>query len=281
MLLKSFELRGRKPVVFAVLAVSLTLALLYRPARAFIADYKHGSIQTILDNKETEVVDTIPLNTKSLPLYLEALEAAKSAASIEPMRPKYHKALSNYYAKLGNRAKIEEFLGMPKPQGMLLSKDYFELAIEELRLAIGVAPVDYEAHLTMGVIFDSMKASPELSEEAYERAAKVFPVNVLVRYAIVRQYLSTDRPGRALEHARALAAADDTYKLPDTIYKKEIMEIRPGHYQTKITKSYLYKALDVAWRVSKDRQVVKGIVPNNDEAKVVLETFFDLNHIEE
>lgn len=281
MLLKSYDLGGRRPVILAVLAVTLTLALLYLPVRALIADFRYGSIQTILDNKDTEVLDIMSLSANSLPDYLKAVEQARSASAFEPSRARYHKSLSDIYVKLGRWAQRNELLGAALPQGALSSKDAYEAAMVELKRTIELEPAYPDNHFAMGILLDVMKAPPELSENEYERAAQAFPVNAPLRYAIVQQYFLTDRPGHALEHARKLAALDDTYKLSDRVDKKEVMETRSRHYLTMLSKSYLFQALEIAWRVSKDPQVVKGIVPDNDEAREVLGYFFELNGIDE
>lgn len=280
MLLKSYDIGGRRPAILAVLAVMLTLALLYRPVRAFMADFRYGSVQTILDNKETEVLDAMALTTKSLPEYLNAVERTRNASVLEPSRARYHKSLSDLYVKLGRWAQGKELVGAALPQGMSSSKDYYELAMAELKRAIELEPAHPDNHLAMGILLDAMKAAPELSEKEYERAAQAFPVNAPLRYAIVQQYFITGRSGNALEHARALAALDDTYKLSDRVDKKEIMETKPRHYLTMLSKSYLFQALEITWLASKDPQVVRGIAPDNDEAREVLSHFFELNEID-
>lgn len=280
MLLKSYNLGGRQPVVFAVLAAMLALALLYLPILTFIADFRYGSIQTILDNKETKVVDTMTLTTQSMPDYLEAVEIAKTVSSIEPSRAKYHYSLGAFYLKLGRWAQDIESYGLPLPKGALPSKDAYELAKVEFERAIELEPLDPYNHFDFGVLLDLMKAAPELSEKEYERAAQGYQVNAPLRYAIMQQYFRTGRAGHALEYARKLAAVDDTYLLSDKYDKKEIIELRPRHYMTKVSKSYLFKALEMAWRVTKDAQVVKGIAPDNEEARAVMEYFFDLNNID-
>lgn len=280
MLLKSYELNGREPIIVAVSTLILMLTLLYQPVAFFIAELRFSSIETILDNKTTEVLDTKNITTRAMPDYLKAVEMLKRASALEPSRAQYHRSLGDYYMKLGKWAQGKEQIGLPLPQGALSSKDAYESAMAELKQAIELEPADPDHHLAMGTLLDAMKADPALSEKEYERAAQAFPVNAPLRYAIIQQYVNTGRSGAALEHTRILALIDDTYKLSDKVDKKEILETRPRYYLTKISKSFLFYALEIAWSVSKDVQVVKGIVPENDEAKVVSEYFFELNNID-
>ena len=57
----------------------------------------------------------------------------------------------------------------------------------------------------------------------------------------------------ALEQVRELAKIDDSYILVDSVQT-------PG-YISQRTNSYLYAALEIAWRVSPDPEVVKGVAP--------------------
>ncbi len=46
-------------------------------------------------------------------------------------------------------------------------------------------------------------------------------------------------------------------------------------------KSYLFAAFEIAWRVSKDKDVIRGIAPDNVYAEEVVALFFDWRGIGE
>lgn len=281
MQLKRYELGGRRPGIFALAAAALTLALLSAPARAFISDYRYGSVQTILDDKETEALDTVSITLKSLPAFMAAVSALRSASATEPSRPLYHKALGDLYFRLGIWAQAMRLADADAQPGALQGGDAFDTASVEFRRAIELEPLNPYNHLAMGMLLDATGAVPELSEKEYWKAAGAYPVNATIRYAIARQYLLTGRTGDALEQARILAELDDTYKLPNDTDKKGTMERMDRSYQAFLSRSYLFHALEIAWRVSKDPLVVKGITPDNDEAREVLALFFEWNGFDE
>ncbi|MBI5885681.1 MAG: hypothetical protein HZB85_03760 [Deltaproteobacteria bacterium] len=280
MQLKRYELGARRSGIFAIASVVITLALLSVPARAFISDYRYGSVQTILDDADTEALDAVSISTKSIPAFMAAVEQLKAASAMEPSRALYHKARGDIYFKLGNWAQAMRLADAELPPGALQAEEAFESASAEFRRAIELEPLDPHNHLAMGMLLDAAAAVPELSEKEYGKAADAFPVNAPIRYAIAQQYLLTGRTGNALEQARILAALDDTYKLPSGTDKKMTIERMDRRYQTQLSRSYLFHALEIAWRVSKDPQVVKGITPDNDEAREVLALFFEWNDID-
>jgi hypothetical protein len=54
-----------------------------------------------------------------------------------------------------------------------------------------------------------------------------------------------------------------------------MLERQPPEYISKITNSYLYAALEIAWRVSADFEVVKGIAPDTLDAVPVVQNFIN------
>ncbi|MEI6262715.1 MAG: hypothetical protein WCR46_22800 [Deltaproteobacteria bacterium] len=54
-----------------------------------------------------------------------------------------------------------------------------------------------------------------------------------------------------------------------------ILERQPPEYISRLTNSYLYGALEIAWRVSVDPEVVKGIAPDTPDAAPVVQWFIN------
>ncbi len=72
-----------------------------------------------------------------------------------------------------------------------------------------------------------------------------------------------------------LAKIDDSYILADSVKKAYILERQPPEYISRLTNSYLYGALEIAWRVSVDPEVVKGIAPDTPDAAPVVQWFIN------
>jgi hypothetical protein len=96
------------------------------------------------------------------------------------------------------------------------------------------------------------------------------------------RYLLMGKKDEALEHARALAAMDDSYLLPESPQKELMLEQRHPAYLSMLANSYLFKSLEITWRASdKDIVVVKNMVPLDREARGVLRLFLEGKGIED
>lgn len=110
---------------------------------------------------------------------------------------------------------------------------------------------------------------------ALQKSAAIAPSRSLYQRALAMHYLSTGKKGDALEQARVLAKIDDSYIIEDSLQKAYILERQPPGYISRITGSYLFGALEIAWRVSKDPDVVKGIAPDTPDAAPVVRFFIN------
>ena len=101
------------------------------------------------------------------------------------------------------------------------------------------------------------------------------PINlgIPLRYSAAMHYLLTGRKGDALEQARILAKIDDSYIIREPEHKADMIERQTPGYLSMLAGSYLYSALEIAWRVSKDPEVVKGIAPDTPDAARVVQLF--------
>ncbi|MBI3756321.1 MAG: hypothetical protein HY265_09190 [Deltaproteobacteria bacterium] len=237
-------------------------------------------VEHILDDESTEYLDVKTISGDTIPSYMEAIKSLEKAVIFAPSKSIYHKALSDIYAKLGMWAEAMENMNAPLPAEALSSKKAFEAATGYLKTAINLEPTNPDYHLALGQFYDMSNGNISLAEKELAKALAAYPVNAPLRYAVARQHLLMGRKGDALEQARILANIDDGYIIPESIEKKLMAERRTSYYLSRLSGSYLFKALEIAWRVSKDPEVVKGIAPDNPDAKEVLELFLEWKGIE-
>lgn len=261
--------------ILLVAAIMLMASvLLFFPVRDLAADHYYRKVSTLLDDETTEGLDVMPISEKSMPAYLAAVGALQKAAAVAPSRSLYHRALAELYVRLGKWSEVMLFLNAPIPAGSILPGDASEKALYHLRQAALREPAHPDVHLALGQFYDTRGESGPASDEL-KKAAKAYPVNAPLRYALAMHYLSTGKKGDALEQARVLAKIDDGYVIEDSLQKAYILERQPPGYISRITGSYLYGALEIAWRVSKDPDVVKGIAPDTPDAAPVVQYFIN------
>lgn len=134
-------------------------------------------------------------------------------------------------------------------------------------------PTNPDYHLALGRLYDSDRGDPNLAAGELRRAVNAYPVNAPLRYSVAMQHLLSGRKGDALEQARLLAKIDDSYIIRKPEHKTDMIERQTPGYLSMLAGSYLYSALEIAWRVSKDPEVVKGIAPDNTDAARVVQLF--------
>jgi tetratricopeptide (TPR) repeat protein len=236
------------------LCILFTAFLLSFPVRAFIADYYYNRVSAILDNKSTEYLDVKEISAGTMPDYLAAIKSLEKSATLHPTMSIYYKALSDIYARLGIWADTMEAMNEALPVHTLSSKVAFVYATSYLKTAISLEPTNPDYHLALGQLYDTIGADSSVAEKELTRAINAYPVNAPLRYAVASHYLLTGRTGDALEHTGVLARIDD---------------------------SYIFSALEIAWRVSGDPEVVKGIAPDNPDARAAVELFLEWKGMEE
>jgi tetratricopeptide (TPR) repeat protein len=159
------------------------------------------------------------------------------------------------------------------PASALSGRDAADRAFFHLRQAIKLEPTNPDYHLALGRLYDTGRGDPNLAAGELRKAVDAFPVNAPLRYSVAMQYLLTGRNGDALEQARRLARLDDSYILRKSEYHTDMIERQTPGYLSMLAGSYLYSALEIAWRVSRDPEVVKGIAPDNPDADRVVQLF--------
>jgi len=262
----------------AFLTLLLALLTLSSPIRELAADYFFRQVPGLLDDKKTAGRDTARISESSMPAYLAAIDSLKKAAAPAP-NSLCEKTLSDIYNRLGSWSGTMHSLNAPIPPGAPSKKEASGKALLHIKKAISLEPTNPDYHLTLGKLYDA-GAEAGLAEKELARAAAAYPVNAPLRYSLAMHCLLTGRTGDALKHARILAKIDDSYILRESPQKKHIMERQPPGYLSQLSGSYLYSALEIAWRVSQDVRVIKGIAPYTPEASQVVQLFIDSRGLE-
>ncbi|MDI6726174.1 MAG: O-antigen ligase family protein [Smithellaceae bacterium] len=266
--------KWRDRVIYASILL-LAVVMLSFPVRDLAADYRYRQVSRILDDKTTEGLDALPISESSMPAYLAAIESLKKAAALSPTNALYQRAQSDIYDRLGKWSEAMLSLNSPIPAGAPSKKEAAEKALSHLKKAISLEPTNPDYHLALGKMYD-WGGEPGPAEKALKKTAAAYPVNAPLRYTLAMHYLLTGRKGDALEQARTLAKIDDSYVMRESRQKDYTMERQTPGYLSWLSRSYLYSALEIAWRVSRDPQVIRGIAPDNRDASQVVELFVEL-----
>jgi len=270
---------AKKNPLYIMALLVLAVLFLFFPVRDLIADYFYRQVGYILDDKTTEGLSVKPISGKSMPDYFKALSSLKTAAALSPYSARYQKALSEFYFRLGKWAETMESLKAALPMGTLSPKEATTKGQFHLEEAISLEPTNPDYHLALGQFYDTAGGDPRKADQEFKKAVEAFPDNAPLRYAVAMHYLLSGRTGDALEQAGVLARIDESYIIPESAEKNLMVEKRTPGYVAILSHSYLFGALEIAWRASKDPQVVKGIAPDTPDAAQVVQVFMDARNI--
>jgi len=273
------EIKSR--TLFIVGSACVVGFLLLFPFRALLADHYYGGVTDLLDDKNTEGRDIVELSEASLPAYETAVSSLELAARLNPPKALYHKALSEIYTRLGLWSEAMAAMNVPLPAGARSSPDVYGAASAQLGEASSRQPAKADYHLALSRIQQARHNFPGGNREL-ELAAGLYPGNAEMRFNVAMQYLLAGQRDEALRHAKVLAALDDSYVTFESPQKKLVLERRPASYIAMLSRSYLFKALEIAWRASdKDLTTLRTMLPDNDEAREVLKLFLEAKGIGE
>ena len=263
--------------------VALPLAglFLYLPVRSLLADAHYRQVGRILDDRTTEELDVLPVGADTVPSYLTAVASLKRAAALEPSRSLYPQTLADLYARLGEWATTMESLKAPVPAGVPSGKEALALAVAESLRAIALDPASPDLHLSLGTLYAAIDGDLVRADAQILLALAAHPANVQLRHAAAMIYLLAGSKARALEQARVLANLDDSYRIADSAQKTYQIERRTRPYLLRLKDSYLFRALEIAWRASEDIDLVKGLAPHNDDAQAVVQVFLEWKGLEQ
>lgn len=264
-----------------VVVIAATLLLLIHPIRILLGGWMYWEGFQRLDDPATDYSDVQDLSEGTFPRYVEAIGWIERAISLDPGSAEYRRALSDIKTRMGIWAESLQLLHIRPPADTQSAGRAFADAANAIEVAIQDDPASSKYHLARGRLAATM-GDFVLADREYRRALLAYPVNVPVRYAVASEYLAAGQKARALEQAKVLIRLDDSYRLPDTAGRENVLERRGPSYMARLSSSYLYKALEIIWRAS-DRNLddVRSSVPDNEEARDVLELFLDSKGIDE
>jgi O-antigen ligase len=261
--------------------ILLGLLLLSFPAASLVADSHFSQVARLLDDPATDYLDRKPLTLATLPDYLAAATAARQAYDREPGRALYAATLAEQYARLGRWATALATPETPLPATVPGRDHSFRQAEQFLHTAIMREPTNPDYHLALADIYESYRKEPVKADAELTLAARAFPINGAVQNAVAMHYLLAGRMDKALTQARHLAKIDDSYILRESPQKADILAQMPRYYRDTIYRSYLFNALEIAWRASRDPRIVKSLVPDAPlEAALVFVTFMESKGVE-
>lgn len=202
----------------------------------------------------------IDISEESMKDYSKAIGTLKSAIALQPSSV-YYGTLADIYTRLGKWARILE---APLPPSAINKSDALEKAIKNYGRAIDLFSTNSNCHLSLGQINEIIGGNPNLTVKEFSNVLFLVPGNKPVRYSIAYHFAMTGRHGDALEQARILARMDATDDLVSSLSSDKALSRRD---LTRLRQGYLHKSLEIAWWISQDPEVVKGIAPDTPGRK--------------
>jgi len=269
----SFQGAGKKVFLTASLLVVLSAFVL--STMVFIADRYAVVADGILDDPQTEERDVIDISEESLPEYFKAIETIEKATILAPLNSAYPRTLKELYSRINVWQETMQSIGVAPPEDQSLIGEHRDAVIRNAKKAVTTDPANADYLLALGQVY----ASADMREAALEQLIKAinsYPINEPIRYAASMPMMMMGMQEQALEQARLLAGTDDSYRLPDDEQASSmIRERRPPGYEARLVNSYLYKAMEITWRIStKDPKAILEIVPENEDAQETARMFF-------
>lgn len=269
---------------FRRLMTLLLLLLLLLPAgmalSSLMAERCYATVERLLDDPGTEELDQMELNPDTASRYVRALERSRLAWRLDRWRPLYSWNISELATRMGEWGDEQLRQGKALPRGFPLPVRLFDLAQRHLGMVIEEEPTSPDYHLALAALLEGHYRDSRAACRELARGGDSFPNSSTIRLAAARQHLANGRPAEAMEQVSRLAKVDDSYLLPVTHQREEILASRPGWYMEMIYASNLYAALEMAWSIRPNPSLIRRIVPGKNEARIVLESFLDRQGIE-
>jgi tetratricopeptide (TPR) repeat protein len=186
--------------------------------------------------------------------------------------------LADFYLKGGRW--VEALAAMdaaPPLQGPFSFPASTDRALRHYAEAVLLEPTNPDYHVSLGRLYRERQGNYDRADREFRLAVALHPVNAGVRYAVAVQYLLGARPEQSFEQAAVLASIDESYRIEDgSAVDVQAREKRTPWYLSRLERSYLSKALEIAWRSSgKNAARVAGIVPSNPDAREAARLFFE------
>jgi tetratricopeptide (TPR) repeat protein len=261
----------RRLILGAILLATVLLAV--HPVRALLASHYYEAGSRLLDDTATGEQNVVDISAENMPRYRDAIRSIQRARFLAPDRTICNRTLADLYLRLGNWASVMDSLGEPLPAEAPTKSESYDRALFQLTAAVARDPADPDLHFQLARAYRAddqpLKAKQELGT-----AILAAPYNSALRYSVASQYLLWHDNTQALVHAKALASMDDSYHLPDYPVYRIMREQRTQAYLARLSNSYLFRALEIAWRASgRDMETVRSMVPKDEEAQEVWNLF--------
>lgn len=266
----------------AFIAVGLlaTALLSVHPCRMLVADYYFGRAAVVLDERATDERDITAISAETMPAYRTAVHSVQQAAAWDPANARYVRALADMFLRIGRWEDAMSMLNEQLPEDARSAEEDYKEAKAMLTNAIQHDPLNADYHLAMGQL-EAGNAGNARAWQELQLAIEAAPMNALLRYAVAMQYLNGGKKDKALEQARILAAIDESYVAFGSAQKTQVERMRNPWYEARLTGSYLFKSLEIAWRASdKNVGTITAMVPANPEAQEAVRLFFEWKGME-
>jgi hypothetical protein len=289
----------------ALLVLAVLVSLFQYPVRTLVADVLFTIASRELDDKTTDMFYVLDITEETLPAYRIAIEHIRQASLWDPGNSLYPKTLSDLHTRIGTWAEVIGQVSGDLPEGVIAWREEQGRTKNLLAKAIDLEPSNPDYHfalyssklaslqadkkntiqsLTLNVQ-QEVKSEQSVKPESFmtddlEKAIQLYPNSSPLRYAVALQYLVIGAKNKALEHAKALASRDDSYRRPDTTGSAASMERRSAGYLSFLAQSYLTKAFEIAWRASdNDLAQIRVMTPPGQEAKDTENIFLETKMI--
>jgi hypothetical protein len=290
----------KKKTSTLLLLTTLAFPLQYS-VRTLVADVLFTMAPRLLDDKNTEALDLIDISEETLPAYHAAIMCIRQASLWDPGNSTYIKAQADLYDQLGTWTGVIKQVGDDLPEGMMSESEAQGRTKDLLTDAINLEPSNPDYHLALysnklacwqdekltslrsdNTGCNQIDKTASFLTDDLEKAVLLYPNNSPIRYTVAVQYLLLGEKNKALEHAKVLAARDDSYRLPDRTGSDSLIERRSALYLSFLAQSYLAKAFEIAWRASEqDYLIIKAMTPDEREARDVLELFIAMKDVDQ
>ena len=278
---ESYTLEIRSKGFFFAITLPAIGILLLLSLRMLIGDWCYSRVADVLDDRTTDEMDVVAISESSLPVYGKAEALLQESVHLVPWKSQYPKTLSDLSARMAAWAEAMKTMNAHVPSGGTPLPSGSDEAVRLLLQAIALEPTNADYHLALGQLYRDRNQQEPMNREL-QLAGQAGPVKAGLQYAIAVQFLLAHQPEKAVEQAGIVAARDDSYVIYDPLLLKTMREQRNADYVALLSGSYLLQAFEITWRASgRDREAVKRIVPDNEQAREVARIFWEAKAIEQ
>jgi tetratricopeptide (TPR) repeat protein len=236
-----------------------------------IGEWFFHQAQRLLDDPDTPTLDRRELGGEALDDTMKALSYLEKSTRAVPGVIAYRTASSEIFMNLATYEVLMGQLGQHVP--VRIPPNIGERATLAAREAIQRSPVKADLHISLGNILRERGHTID-AERSLERSTTLYPSLPSIHLAVAVSYMRMHNDAMALQHAFRAARSDDSYILDSKHTLDYYREHQPEQYRLRLRKSYLYKAFDVSWRLSKkNKDLLYRMSPENTFANATLELF--------